>query len=151
MHTHIRYILVAALAAVAISTTSAAAATPGHPDRADRSRAGRLTWSEYVRQESKFDVLDGNSDGVITARDRFLADGQDESSWVYAASMDTNRSGAVTWAEYQEQLRATFARYDRNAGGARSARAVSGSGRVRAVDAGRAGPRELAARRSNRS
>ena len=143
---NIRHSFVAAMAVVAISATSAAAAAPVWFDEADNNHDRRLSWSEYVGEESKFDILDGNGDGLVTKRDRFLADGLDESSWVYAASMDTNGSGAVTWAEYHEQLRATFDLFDRNGDGTLSDREVDGSRRGRPQEAGRTGDRDLTVR-----
>ena len=146
MRKNIRYSFAAAFAAAAISTSTAAAAVPAWFDGGDRDQDGRLTWSEFVREGSRFDVLDENGDGRITERDRFMADGVVESSWVYAASMDADRSGVVTWAEYHEQLRASFDRYDRNGDDSISAREADGARRGRAQEEGRSGARESTAR-----
>ena len=151
MRTNFRYSLLAAIAFVAVSTSTAAAAAPAWFEGADRDGDSRLTWNEYLRGESKFDILDENGDGIVTEFDRFLADGEVESSWVYAESMDVNGNGAVTQAEYRSQLRATFDLYDRDGDGALSEREADAPTRVRSADGNRSGGRGFAERITPRS
>lgn len=119
MRTNIRYSFVTALAAVAITTASAAAAPPVWFDGADRNEDGRVSWSEYARNRSAFEVLDENGDGLITRSEEFGS--RPVSSWVQVASLDLNGSGAVTYQEYRSQLRAVFDAADLDADGALSA------------------------------
>ena len=95
MTKHIRTSLLAATAAIAISATAATAAVPTWFDASDRNQDSRVTWNEFVRENSNYDKLDENGDGLITVNDHFLLDGREESSLTYVEYLDTNRNGAV--------------------------------------------------------
>ena len=144
MRTSLRYSLATAIAAVALSAASASAAPPAWFDVADRDRDGRVTFREYVQDQSKFAILDENGDGSITPSEEFLADGVVTSSWVYAESMDGNRSGAVTSTEYLGELRAVFAAADANGDGEISGREAEGL--ARSAERGNRGGRGFAGR-----
>ena len=146
MYKHIRASLAVAAAAIAISASAAAAAAPTWFDGSDRNQDNRVTWEEFASHTSRFDMLDENEDGRITAKDRFLLEGREESSWLYVEYLDTNRSGAVTRAEYDEYLRGSFASFDRNGNGSISAREVDGRAPTRRFDG-----RDVASRRAARS
>jgi len=149
MRKNIRLALAAALGALALSTTAASAATlPA--DGADRNADGQVSWTEFVRHNSRFALLDENEDVVITVTDRFMLEGREESSWMYVEYLDTNISGAVTEAEYNRYLRETFAAQDRNGDGAISAREANRAGLARVDGDRRDGRRDLAARAAAR-
>ena len=149
MRKNIRIALAAALGALAISTTAASAATlPA--DGVDLNSDGQVNWTEFVRHNSRFDLLDENGDGIITGSDRFLLEGREESSWMYVEYLDTNISGAVTLVEYNRYLRETFAAQDRNDDGSLSAREMNRAGLARVDGARRDGRRELGARAAAR-
>jgi hypothetical protein len=134
MRKNIRTSLAAATFDLAISATSASAAAPTWFDGSDRNQDSRVTWNEFVAHNSNFDKLDENGDGIITARDHFILDGREESSYLYVEYIDVNRSGAVTLSEYNRDLRTAFDAHDRNGNGSISAREVDGGGPVRRVD-----------------
>jgi Ca2+-binding EF-hand superfamily protein len=144
MRRNIRYGFVAALAAVAISAASAAAAPPAWFDGADRNRDGRVTWSEYVRNDVVFDVLDENGDGLITRSEEFGK--SPTSSWMQVASLDSNRDGVVTQFEYARRLRTSFDTYDANDDGTLSEREADGTRRARSERGAREGARAFGSR-----
>ena len=139
MRKNIRSSFATAAAAIAIAASAASAAAPTWFEGSDRDGDSRVTWNEFVRHNSNFQKLDENGDGTITARDHFILDGHEESSWMYVEYLDANRSGAVTLAEYNKDLRAAFAAYDRNGNGSISAREVDGAAPTRGMEFRRGG------------
>jgi Ca2+-binding EF-hand superfamily protein len=126
MRTNIRFSLVAALAAVAVSAASAAAAPPAWYGDMDRNRDGFLTWSEYVRNDRAFEVMDENGDMRITKTEGF-GNADWKSSWDHVASFDADGNGSVTHYEYQRGVRNLFDSVDVNRDGAINETELSGN------------------------